>query len=110
MSVFQNSDDRSVLRRGVAYLLGDRLTLDECRRFGVRSPGGIVTGGASWLTIQAVWDGGKRRPPKKGEWYFSGNPIDAYRAPNDLLTEFHIGRLVRVENKTVQVITDIVEI
>jgi hypothetical protein len=103
------NDDRSVLKRGVAYPLGDNLTLDECRRFGVRSPGGLLTEGANWNTIQAVWDGLPRRAPKKGEWYLSGAPIDAYRAPNDLTMEFHIARLVRVETKTVQVITEIDE-
>lgn len=103
------SDDRSVLKRGVAYPLGDNLTLDECRRFGVRSPGGFVTEGASWNTIQAVWNGKPGRPPKKGEWFLSGADIYAYRAANDLTSTYHIARLVRVETKTVQVITEIEE-
>lgn len=104
-----NNDDRSILKRGVAYPLCDSLTLEECRRFGVRTPGGFITEGASWNTIQAVWDGKPRRPPKKGEWYLSGADIAAYRTPNDLTQEFHIARLVRVESKTVQVLTELDE-
>lgn len=36
------------------------------------------------------WDGMPKRPPKKGEWYLSGAFVEAYQAPNDLSTAFHI--------------------
>lgn len=42
---------------------------------------------------------GQRRPPEKGEWYLSGAPVEAFRAPNDLTDTFMIARLVRVEMK-----------
>jgi hypothetical protein len=40
------------------------------------------------------------RRPKAGEWYLSGNPAMAYRAPNDLNTEFWILKLVKVQRET----------
>lgn len=43
---------------------------------------------------------GEFRPPKKGEWYLSGATVEAYYAPNDLSTPYHIARLV--ERKTGQ--------
>ncbi|MGO7308822.1 hypothetical protein ACCS91_33745 [Rhizobium ruizarguesonis] len=30
------------------------------------------------------------RPPKKGEFYLSGAIVQAYRAPNDLTTPYHV--------------------
>ena len=44
------------------------------------------------------------RAPKKGEWYLSGAVTAAYRAKNDLTTEFHIARLVVVKSVTTEVI------
>ncbi len=41
-----------------------------------------------------------KRSPRKGEWYLSGAIIQAYRAPNDLSTEFYIAEIVEVEIKT----------
>lgn len=35
--------------------------------------------------------------PKRGEWYLSGAVPEAYKAPNDLTTPYHIARLVKVE-------------
>ena len=40
---------------------------------------------------------GEFRKPLKGEWYLSGGPPSAWLAPNDLGTEFHILRLVKVK-------------
>lgn len=37
---------------------------------------------------------GEKRPPKRGEWYLSGAIVEAYYAPNDLSTPFHIAALV----------------
>ncbi|WP_164104227.1 hypothetical protein [Candidatus Laterigemmans baculatus] len=37
---------------------------------------------------------GDSRKPRKGEWYLSGAIVEAYRAPSDLSSEFHIARLV----------------
>lgn len=39
---------------------------------------------------------GEYRPPRKGEWYLSGAIVEAYRAPNDLASAFHIAQIVRV--------------
>lgn len=35
---------------------------------------------------------GEHRPPKAGEWYLSGAIPEAWRAPNDLTTPYHILR------------------
>ena len=36
------------------------------------------------------WDGQSKRCPKKGEWYISGAIPAAYRAPNDLSSEYFV--------------------
>ena len=84
---------KTQLARGEPYPLGDRLTLAECERLG------IGTTPVAQAGIMAVWTG-EKRAPKKGEWYLSGAIIAAYRAPNDLLTEYHIARLVKVRRET----------
>lgn len=38
----------------------------------------------------------EKRPPKAGEWFLSGNPVEAYRTRNDLSMVYRIARLVRV--------------
>ncbi len=43
---------------------------------------------------------GEFRPPKKGEWYLSGGPVNVWRAPNDLTTPFYIAKLVKVKTTT----------
>lgn len=50
--------------------------------------------------LRAQWTG-EKRPPKTGEWYLSGAIIEAYRAPNDLETPFHIARIVRGKTETI---------
>ena len=37
-----------------------------------------------------IWDGEPARPPKKGEFYLSGAIPQAWKAPNDLSTDFYI--------------------
>ena len=44
--------------------------------------------------IRAVWDGGPKRAPRRGELYLSGVEVRAYEAPNDLNTEYYIARRV----------------
>ena len=41
------------------------------------------------------------RCPKKGEYYLSGARPCAYKAPNDLSTEFYIARPCKVVSKTI---------
>lgn len=47
---------------------------------------------------------GEFRCPKQGDWYLSGSIVEAYRAPNDLTTPFHIVRLVVAREETSWVI------
>lgn len=42
----------------------------------------------------------EKRAPKAGEWFLSGAIPEAYKAHNDLDTEFHILRLARIETTT----------
>ena len=45
---------------------------------------------------------GEKRQPKKGEWYISGAIPEGYHCNVDgISSEYHIGRLVEVETKTV---------
>lgn len=44
---------------------------------------------------------GEFRMPLRGEWYLSGAIVEGYQAPNDLSIDFHIGRLVEVEEVTI---------
>ena len=53
--------------------------------------------------IKAVWTG-EFRNPKKGEWYLSGCPIDAYLAPNDHSSPYHIAKLVVTKTETITTI------
>lgn len=53
----------------------------------------IALGVTKQREVRARWTGEKRQP-KQGEWYLSGAIVEAYRAPNDLSSSFHIARLV----------------
>ena len=47
--------------------------------------------------LVAEWTG-KKRSPKKGEWYLSGSKVMAYKAFNDLSPEYLIARLFSKES------------
>lgn len=81
------------------YTLADPMNLEECQHFNV----GPSMGGFRPKSMRAVWTG-EMRPPRKGEWYLSGAIVEAYRAPNDLSTPYHIAKLVKVEERIVKVI------
>ena len=51
---------------------------------------------------------GKKRCPKKGDWYLSGAIVEAYRAPNDLNTVFCIATLCIVETVTEHKVVDMI--
>jgi hypothetical protein len=90
-------------RKQQTYQLGDRLTLQELEALGIeRDMMGHLWGESSkdGRYARAVRTGAFRAP-KKGEWYLSGAKPLAYRAPNDLSTEFRIMALVAVEKRTV---------
>ena len=52
---------------------------------------------------------GEKRNSKKGEWYLSGAIPKGYRANRDLLSDYYILRLVKIETRT-EKITTIVEV
>lgn len=70
----------NVVKRGEVYPIAEE---DKAKAPAVS---GAVKTAARWT--------GERRAPKAGEWYLSGAVVEAYRAPNDLSSEFHIARLV----------------
>lgn len=43
---------------------------------------------------------GEKRSPKAGEWYISGAFANGYQAKADLVTEFYIAKIVKVEEET----------
>jgi hypothetical protein len=98
------SNESEKLKRDKFYPLADRLAFGEHKKIGLLNSAGLwITG----LSVHAVWDGQPPRCPKKGEWYLSGSIIEAYRAPNDLSTPYHIARLVKTKKETKTVITAI---
>jgi len=53
---------------------------------------------------------GEKRCPKKGEWYLSGAIVGGFKAPNDLSTVYHIGKLVNVKHEHTHTITVLGEV
>jgi hypothetical protein len=49
------------------------------------------------------------RKPQKGEWYLSGAIVKGYKAMENLSSEYHICKLVRVKTKHITVETIISE-
>lgn len=93
-----------MLKRGETYRRADPLNNAERCRFHIPVGTGAIA--QKQICIKAVWDGSPRRPPKAGEWYFSGDPVAAWRAGADLTTPYHIARLVKTETRTVVVIVE----
>jgi hypothetical protein len=83
------------------YRVMDLVPYEEIRSLGFDSrPGGpLVSLGIACREICAVRTG-EYRPPRAGEWYLSGCYVEAYRAPNDLSTSYHIAKLRRYRVKT----------
>jgi hypothetical protein len=102
MTIDPMSEHAETLRRGQLYPLADRLPPEiqaqvRSRRRMVQLPSlGYIGAGNP---VRARWTG-EKRPPRAGEWYLSGAVIEAYRAPNDLSTPFHIAELVETEEVT----------
>lgn len=82
------------------YPLADRLSTADRRK--LKLPLGLVLPPSA---VHAVFTG-QKRPPRAGEWYLSGAIVEAYRAPSNFTTSYHIARLVKT--RTV-VTTEIVE-
>lgn len=93
------------LKRGALYDIIDRPSENVLRRAGITSGMPHRHG-----RIKARWTG-EHRPPRKGEFYLSGAVIEAYRAPSDLTTPYHIAELVLVgppvtTHSVIEVLTD----
>lgn len=59
-------------------------------RNGEKAPNGKLL---DWLKGAKT---GEFREPRKGEWFLSGSIPEAYYAPNDLGTKYHILKIVKV--------------
>ena len=92
------------------YKLADRPRTADLEKLGVtwsKFAGEIDGHKVNWLNpfqvghigLVAIFSG-EKRPPQAGEWYISGAIPDAYRAPNDLTSSYHIAKLVLVETVT----------
>ena len=75
------------------YPIADRMTRDECERFGVEN---VLVPSCQHKTMRTVATG-EFRTPKAGEWYLSGAIVEAYRARSDMTTHYYIARLVKTE-------------
>ena len=87
------------------YPVADRIPYEERKRLGLTihdQPSATLATRPQKVKAVAT---GEKRPPRAGEWYLSGAIVEAYRAPNDLTTPYHIARLVRVR----QVVTEVIE-
>lgn len=84
------------MRKCDLFPLADHYMGDK--RFRLPMFGGTIP--QRWLRASYT---GEFRPPKSGEWYLSGSPIEAYRAPNNLTTAFHIAKIVYIKSETVTI-------
>jgi hypothetical protein len=91
----------------IADYAGHRVHIYDIANLGSLG-GGLITSGFPGEKIKCVRTG-EFRAPRKGEWYLSGAIPEGYRAPNDLATDFHILKLVRVIPMTVYEIKDLSE-
>lgn len=64
------------------------------KRADVVTRDGLYPSGEHRLTPELYRWTGEKRPPRRGEFYLSGAIVEAYRAPNDLDTPYHIAVLV----------------
>lgn len=69
------------------YQIADRLHLQRAQLGNGESIVAVLTG--------------EKRAPRKGEWYLSGAIPEAWRAPNDLSTTYHICKLYKAVTRTV---------
>ena len=100
MSEFKNMNEK-ISEFGIKlYPIGDGLSSEERKFFGVRL-------NDVWAKDISAVRTSSRREPKKGEWYLSGAIPTAYKAPNDLSTEYVIAKLVKVESVMIHRIVEI---
>ncbi len=76
------------------YPVKDRIPHTLLEHLGATEP-------AAQRNVRAVQTG-EFRCPQRNEWYLSGAIVEAYRAPNDLTTDYYIARLVLVQPVTVE--------
>lgn len=94
------------------YKVIDRIPKDDRERLGLsdkinffRDLGeSSLVVGSKRTRCYAIWTG-EKRCPKAGEWYLSGAVCEAYRAAEDMNSEYYIARLVKVEEEGVLVRT-----
>lgn len=110
------SNESEKLQKGKFYEVMDRIPFADRERLNLpaKSEDGVTRLYAPMLSlgmgvggVHAQWDGQPERCPKQGEWYLSGARIEAYRAPNDLSTPYHIALLVRTKKETKTIISAI---
>jgi|ETNvirnome_2_300_1030623.scaffolds.fasta_scaffold02380_10 hypothetical protein len=90
------------------YMLSDNLNQSERDRFGIsiKDSFAISRRTIDGIIVRAVKTD-SFRAPRKGEWYLSGSTPTAYKAPNDLSTAYRILRLVKLNQETKVILTEI---
>lgn len=89
-------ENDSVLKKGGIY----RVAMENLYTFKRKFPS-IKIGNVRARYI------GEQRPPKMGEYFFSGNPITAYVAFCDLEKPYPIAQIVTI--KTIEVVDQVLE-
>lgn len=79
------------------YPLAGQLLYADREALGIGHTLGAACSSRNVMAIKA----GEYRAPKAGEWYLSGALVEAWRAPNDLSTNFHIVKLVKVRTQII---------
>lgn len=80
------------------YPLGDSLNSEERKRFNLTLNQGISIDILPCKYVQAIQTN-EFRKPRKGDWYLSGAIPKAYKAENDLPSEYRIMQLIEVERE-----------
>lgn len=90
------------------YPVADSVPYEQRKELGLGNGHGIA---CTILGIQAknvhAKRTGEKRCPKKGEWYLSGAYVAAYRAREDLTSEYHIAVLVKTKTETITTIVEV---
>jgi hypothetical protein len=92
------------LNRTEFYPVMDVIPLDQREALGLSNDAfPLPSLGIGVKGVSAQWTG-EKRCPRRGEWFLSGAVIEAYCAPNDLTSSYHIARLVKTKTviKTVE--------
>lgn len=104
---FLGPDDKARIARALSQAAEAQAVANEAKRELLRTletilPQGETIMGDNWSAASkpvlfegvgmCFYETGAFRPPRAGDFYLSGNPVQAWRAPNDLGTSYRVVR------------------